>query len=433
MSEQRHNELGIHVIDAAPGEELIKRRHIIRRAKMAMFVLMLLLAAGAGRTVLSRVANAQTLEKGTAERAKQYVRVTQPGAGSAAQSLVLPGTLQGYVQSPISARTSGYLKRWHKDIGSRVAKGELLAEIDAPEVDQQLSQGIAAREQAAQSLALAKSSMERWEALRKRDAVSQQELDERRSGEAQAKANLAAADANVERLRQLQGFKRVTAPFAGVITRRSVDTGDLVDAGGGTGRTLFLLTQTDPLRIYVNVPQSYAHLIKAGQKVTVTQAELRGRSFGGEVARTAASIDAATRSMQIEISLPNREGELLPGAYVQVSLPIAVGGLALTMSTNTLIFRSDGMRVATVDDSGRIKLRLVKIGRNYGERVEVLEGVGAKDRVVLNPSDSLADGDQVEVVVAKPDADKAGKAGKAEKADKADKAAPNATGAKDKP
>jgi RND family efflux transporter MFP subunit len=430
MSEQRHNELGIHVIEPDPAHELLKRRQIIRRAKIVTFAVLVLLALGAGRTVVSRVANAAALEKGTAERAKQYVKVTQPGNGGAGQNLVLPGTLQGYVQSPISARASGYLKRWHKDIGSRVAKGELLAEIDAPEIDQQLSQGIAAREQAAQSLSLAKSSMERWEALRKRDAVSQQELDERRSGEAQAKANLAAADANVERLRQLEGFKRVVAPFAGVITRRSVDTGDLIDAGGGTGRTLFLLTQTDPLRIYVNVPQSYAHLIKPGQKVTVTQAELRGRSFSGEVARTAASIDAATRSMQIEVSLPNRDGELLPGAYVQVSLPIAAGGLALTMSTNTLMFRSEGTRVAVVDETGRIKLRTVKIGRNYGERVEVLDGVGAKDRIVLNPSDSLADGDQVEVVVAA--AADAGKAGKAA-ADVAKGADSKGASAKDKP
>ncbi len=415
MSEQRHNELGIHVIEPDPagdGAALLKRRQILRRAKIAMFAILVLLALGAGRTVLSRMANAQALEKGGADRAKQYVKVTQPKSAGSGQTLVLPGTLQGYVQSPISARASGYLKRWYKDIGSRVAKGELLAEIEAPEIDQQLTQGIAAREQAASSLALATSSMQRWEALRKKDAVSQQELDERRSGEVQARANLAAADANVERLRQLESFKRVVAPFAGVITRRNVDTGDLIDAGGGSGRTLFVLTQTDPLRIYVNVPQAYAQLIKPGQKVALAQAELRGKTFEGEIARTAGAIDTATRSMQIEISLPNREGELLPGAYVQVSLPLQTSIQALTMSTGTLIFRSEGMRVAVVDEQGRIKLRPVKIGRNYGENVEVLEGVSAKDRLVLNPSDSLVDGDQVEVVVAPPPAAKAAPAGK---------------------
>ena len=406
MSEQHHNEPGIHVIEPGlqdAGASLLKRRQVLRRSKFALFAILLLLALGTGRTLLSRAENARALEKGGAERAKQYVKVTQPKpAGAAAQILILPGTLQGYVQSPISARASGYLKRWHKDIGSRVAKGDLLAEIETPEIDQQLSQGIAAREQTASSLALAVSSMVRWEALRKKDAVSQQELDERLSGEGQARANLAAADANVERLRQLESFKRVLAPFAGVITRRNVDTGDLIDAGGGSGRILFVLTQTDPLRIYVNVPQSYAQLIKPGQKVTLTQAELRGRIFNGKIARTAGAIDAATRTMQIEVRLPNREGELLPGAYVQVSLPLQTNPQALTMATNTLIFRSEGMRVVVVDANGRINLRPVKIGRNYGENVEVLEGVGATDRLVLNPADSLAEGDQVEVVVAAP-------------------------------
>ena len=258
------------------------------------------------------------------------------------------------MQSPIAARASGYLKRWTKDIGSRVAKGELLAEIDAPEIDQQLSQAIAARQQASSSLALAKSTMERWEALRKKDAVSQQELDERRSGDAQARANLAAAEANVERLRQLEGFKRVVAPFAGVITRRNVDVGDLIDAGGGAGRAMFLLAQTDPLRVYVNVPQTYAQLVKPGQEVTVTQSELLGQTFRGEVARTAASIDAATRTMQIEVTLPNRDGALMPGAYVQVLLPLQASR-ALTIPTNALMIRGEGMRVAVVDTESRIQ------------------------------------------------------------------------------
>ncbi len=183
------------------------------------------------------------------------------------QALALPGTLQGFVQAPISARASGYLKRWTKDIGARVAQGELLAEIETPEIDQQLSQAVAARAQTASSLELAKSTVARWENLRQKDVVSQQELDERRSAVMQGDANLAAADANVQRLRQLEGFKRVVAPFAGVITRRNVDVGDLIDgAGGSAGRPLFLLTQTDPLRVYVNVPQSYANLVKPGQQ-----------------------------------------------------------------------------------------------------------------------------------------------------------------------
>jgi RND family efflux transporter MFP subunit len=396
MSEERHSGLGQHLPKADEEGEMLKRRQVLRRAKIAAVIVLALLALGGGRTVISRMSNAHALEAGTAERAKQYVKTTLPKSGEAGQSLVLPGTLQGYVQSPVSARASGYLRRWTKDIGSRVRKGELLAEIDTPEIDQQLSQAIAAREQTASSLSLAKSTVERWESLRKKDAVSQQELEERRSAYAQARANLAAVDANVERLRQLEGFKRVVAPFSGVITRRNVDVGDLIDAGGGGGRALFLLTQTDPLRIYVNVPQSYAQMVKPGQHVTVTQPELAGRMFRGEVARTSAAIDAATRTMQIEIGLPNRDDALLPGAYVQVSLPLQASR-TLTMSTNTLMFRSDGLRVAVVDQSGRVQLRPVRIGRNFGQTVEVLDGVAASDRLVLNPSDSLAENDQVEV------------------------------------
>jgi RND family efflux transporter MFP subunit len=413
MSEKRHSGLDIHPVDPGDAGELLKRGQIVRRAKIVTAAVLILLAIGAGRTVVSRMLNAQELATGTTERARQYVRVTVPKTSEAGQTLVLPGTLQGFLQAPIAARASGYLRRWYKDIGSRVQKGELLAEIETPEIDQQLSQGLAARQQAASSLALAQSTVARWEALRKKDAVSQQELDERRSADVQARANLAAADANVGRLRQLEGFKRVVAPFAGVITRRNVDVGDLIDAGGGSGRTLFLLTQTDPLRIYVNVPQSYAQLVKPEQAVTITQAELRGQTFRGKVARTAASIDAATRTMQIEIALPNRDGMLLPGAYVTVSLPLQ-SSQALTISTNTLMFRADGMRVAVVDSADRIHLRSIKIGRNYGETVEVLDGITTADRLVLNPSDSLSEGDQVALAppapaVAKAPAAKAAK------------------------
>ena len=235
--------------------------------------------------------------------------------------------------------------------------------------------------------------MARWEALRDKDVVSQQELDERRSAAAQADANLAAADANVQRLRQLQGFTRVTAPFSGVITRRNVDVGDLIDS---SGKTLFVLTQIDPLRVYVNVPQSYAQLVRPGQKVVVTQAELRGRKFEGEVARTSASIDAATRTMQVEISLPNRDGTLLPGAFVQVALPLQASA-SLLVPTNVLLFRGEGTRVAVVDAGGHVHLRPVTLGRNLGEAIEILDGVDAGDRLVVNPSDSLADGDVVAI------------------------------------
>lgn len=402
MTEQRHAALGIHAADANDSPDAIhladplQRKLVARRIRVLTLAVLVLLALGAGRTVISRMGNAKALEAGTTERAKQYVKTTLPKTAEAGQTLALPGTLQGFVQSPIAARAAGYLRRWTKDIGARVEKGEVLAEIESPELDQQLSQAVAAREQAASALQLATSTVERWESLRKKDVVSQQDLDERRGSAAQARANLAAADANVQRLRQLEGFKRVVAPFAGVITRRYVDVGDLIDM---SGKPLFTLSQTDPLRVYVNVPQSSAQLVKPGQPVVVTQGELRGRSFKGTVARTAASIDTGTRTMQVEIALPNPDGTLLPGAYVQVALPLSASQ-AMLVPTNALLFRAEGARVAVVDGNGRVTLKAVTLGRNYGESVEVLDGLAADQRLVLNPSDSLADGDQVTVAAA---------------------------------
>jgi RND family efflux transporter MFP subunit len=397
MSHDSHSQLAIHPIDADATGELLKRQQIVRRTKLLGAIVLILLALGAARTVVSRIANARTLQADATQLAIQYVKTALAKSPDAPQTLALPGTLQGYVQSPISARAGGYLRRWYKDIGSRVEKGELLAEIETPEIDQQLTQAIAARNQAAASLDLAKSSMARWEALRKRDAVSQQELDERRSASVQAQSNVAAADANVERLRQVESFKRVVAPFAGVITRRNVDVGDLIDPGAG--RPLFLLAQTDPLRVYVNVPQASAQLVKTGQKVIVTQAELRGQQFQGTVARTAASIDIVTRTMQVEVALPNSNGILLPGSYVQVALPLQPSG-ALVIPNNALLFRKEGARVAVVDAEHRIHLKQVQIGRNFGETVEILSGIVGSDRLVLNPSDSLTDGDRVELAPA---------------------------------
>jgi len=383
-----------------------QRRRVGRGARVATVIVLVLLAIGAGRTIVARLANARVLEAGAQERTQTYVKVATPKL-AAGQDVVLPGTLQGWVQAPIAARSSGYVKRWTHDIGSTVKKGELLAEIESPEIGQQLSQAVAARQQAAASLDLAKSTVARWEGLRRRDVVSQQELDERRSGLAQATANLAQADANVQRLRQLEGFTRVVAPFAGVITKRNVDVGDLIDAG--SNRVLFQLAQTDPLRVYVNVPQAYAQLVKAGQKVQVTQAELRGRAFTGEVARTSASIDAATRTMQVEVALPNRDGVLLPGAYVQVSLPLPSTS-TLSVPTNALLFRPEGTRVAAVDAQSRVHLKAVNLGRNLGDTVEVLDGVAPTDRLVLNPADSLSDGDTVSIAPTSDDRASAGRA-----------------------
>jgi RND family efflux transporter MFP subunit len=393
MSHESHSKLAIHPVETHDGE-LLRRQQVARRARIAAAVVLVALALGGARTVISRMQNSRTLQATSAESGQMYVRTVQVAAGGSGQTLSLPGTLQGFVQAPVAARAGGYLRRWTKDIGSRVRQGDLLAEIETPELDQQLSQAIAARQQTAASLDLAKSSMLRWEALRKRDAVSQQELDERRSAYAQAQANLAAADANVERLRQLEGFKRVVAPFSGVITKRNVDIGDLIDT---TGKPLFLLSQTDPLRVYVNVPQAYAQLVKRGQTATVTQTELHGRTFRGEVARTAASIDAATRTMQVEVSLRNQDGALMPGAFVQVDLALPPSGTVM-VPFNALLFRGEGVRVAAVDAKGTVHIRPVRLGRNFGDSVEILEGLQGGERLVVNPADSLAEGDQVQVV-----------------------------------
>jgi RND family efflux transporter MFP subunit len=404
MSEQRHADLGITPVEPEDGETLIKRGQVMRRARILTIVVLILLALGGARTVFMRMANSRTLEANVAEQGKVYVRVANPKALDAGPTLSLPGTLQGFVQAPIAARASGYLRRWYKDIGSKVQKGELLAEIETPEIDQQLSQAIATRAQTASSLDLAKSTQERWEALRKKDAVSQQELDEKRSANVQARANVAAADANVERLRQMEGFKRVVAPFAGIITKRNVDVGDLIDAGGGSGaRALFVLSQTDPLRVYVNVPQTYAQLIKVGQKVAITQTELPGKRFDGEIVRTAGSIDTTTRTMQVEINLPNKNAMLLPGAFVQVALPLPADA-SLVIPANALLFRKEGLSVAVVDGNGTVHLRPVQIGRNLGPTIEVLQGVSISDRLVLNPADSLAEGDHVTVSAASREA-----------------------------
>ena len=391
MTEQRHAGLGIHAAEGDDTHELLRRRQIVRRLKFITIGVLVLLGLGAARTVLSRAANGKDLDAGVSEHTAIYVKTTLPSPAGAGRTVALPGTLQGAVQAPVAARAAGYVKSWSKDIGSRVQQGDVLAELEAPELDQQVSQAKAARDQTASTVSLAQSTVDRWDALRKKDVVSQQDLDERRAGLVQARANLAAADANLQRLQQLEAFKHVTAPFAGVITKRNIDVGDLIDT---SGKPLFLLSQTDPLRVYVSVPQSYANLVKTGQTVVVTQAELQNQPFKGQVTRTSASIDASTRTMQVEVSLSNKDGTLLPGAYVQVALPLSASA-TLSVPSNALLFRGEGTRVATIDAQGKVTLKAVTLGRNNGTTVEVSGGLQPTDRLVLNPPDSLVDGDVV--------------------------------------
>jgi RND family efflux transporter MFP subunit len=369
---------------------------VLRRAKFIVGGLVSALLIGAVIVLIMRSFQASALEASTTLHAKHYVTTIIPKANADAQPLTLPGTLLGIIEATVYARSNGYVVRWVKDIGSSVKKGELLAEIAAPEIDQELTQAVSSRAQVAASVSLAKSTLDRWQALRQKDAVTQQDLDERQSAYNQAAATLAAADANVGRLQKLQGFNQVVAPFDGVVTRRNVDVGDLVNAGnGGTGQALFAVAQIDPLRLYVFVPQTYASQIKIGDAVTVSLAGRVNEQYQGAVARTARAIDTVTRTMQVEIRVPNPTGALIAGSYVQVTLPISVDANALVVPTNVLLFRPEGTRVALVDANGRVHLTLVQLGIDFGTSVEVLSGLNGHDRVVENPPDSLAEGDVV--------------------------------------
>jgi RND family efflux transporter MFP subunit len=368
----------------------------VQRAKLIVAVIVGALLVGGIVIFAARGFQASALAVSTELHAKQYVTTVNPKPAGGGLPLTLPGTLQGINEATVYARSNGYILRWSKDIGSSVKRGELLAEIAAPEIDQELSQAIAAQQQAASSESLARSTAERWRSLREKDAVTQQDLDERQSTYLQAQANLASASANTLRLRNLQGFNKVVAPFDGVVTSRNIDVGDLVDAGnGGVGKALFRVAQIDPLRLYVFVPQVYAQQVKVGDAVTVTLPGHQGEQYQGTIARTARAIDSGTRTMQVEIRVPNPKEALISGAYVQVNLPIRQDGEALLIPINVLLFRPDGPRVATVDGAGHVRLAPVKLGTDFGSSVAVLEGLKADDRIVLNPADSLADGDIV--------------------------------------
>ncbi|RQR49418.1 efflux RND transporter periplasmic adaptor subunit [Burkholderia sp. Bp9002] len=396
MEEKHHSAVGIQVDEH--GLDLPARAGVWRRARIVVIVVGVLLAAGAARTIVSNVANHNRLDVLTAQNARQYVNVVHPADAASGGRLSLPGTLRGYVEAPIYARASGYVLRWQADIGAHVKQGQLLAELDTPELNQELAQATAQRQQAQAALALAKTSFERAQQLRQRDAVSQQELDDRQGAYNQGAANLAAADANMRRLTELKGFQRIVAPIDGIVTQRNVDVGDLVSSGNA-GRALFTVVQADRLRLYVQVPQAYAQQVKTGQHVSVAQAELPGQTFDGTITRTSEAIDVATRSLQIEITLPNPDGRLLPGAYVQATLPMTPAG-RLSIPANTLLFRAEGPTVATVDAHGQIRLKPVTVLRTVGQTLEIDGGITPDDRLVVNPSDALANGDQV--VIAKP-------------------------------
>jgi len=369
-------------------------QNVVAKSKLWIGVFVFLLVAGSVNTIVNRMGNAKTLEKQIEDKTKLYVKVAVVKNADAPQLLRLPGTLLGFSQAPVAARASGYIKRWNKDIGSLVQEGEVLAEIDTPELDQLLSQLVATQQQASESMQLAKSSLERWEALRKKDVVSQQEYEEKRSTYSQAIANFNASAANAERTRQLTSFKKVVAPFSGVITKRNIDIGDLID---GTTKPLFLIAKTDPLRVFINVPQSYSQWVKVGQAAEINLDEIRGMTFQGQISKSASAIDPLTRTMQVEVTLSNKEKKLLPGAFVQVSLKLPASN-AINISSNALLIRKEGPQVAVVDDQNKVHLQKIKLGRDFGVTSDVIDGLKGGERLVLNPSDSLSDGDVVTIV-----------------------------------
>ncbi len=364
------------------------------RVLMILFALVVLGAVAYG--IHSRSSSEEKLEHSTAEAAVMTVHVVQPTAGSNAQNLILPGNVQAFTETPIYSRTDGYLKRWYFDIGARVRKGQLLAEIETPEVDQQLQQSRSELERIQANMELAGVTSKRWDSLLAKHAVSQQEADQARSNYIAAQAAVEASKANVRRLEQLQSYERILAPFDGIITARNTDIGDLIQAGSGSNnpRELFHLAAMSRLRVYVAVPEVYADAIRDGSTVTVTQDSSPGQKIAGKIVRNANAIDHATRTLNVEVDLDNASGSLRPGAYVFVHFDLPANANTFTIPSNTLLFRSEGLRVGVVK-GGKVELVPVTIGHDYGSTVQVLSGLSPSDQIILDPSDSLTNGVEV--------------------------------------
>jgi RND family efflux transporter MFP subunit len=349
--------------------------------------------------VSQRMSEHKALAQQTEQVSVPYVSVIHGTAIDADSEMVLPGSLKPNVESPIYARTNGYLKKWYEDIGSHVQKGEILAEIDTPEIDQQLAQARAELVTAQANVNLSKLTATRYQDLIKTDSVSRQDLDNANGDFAAKQAMVQSAEANLKRLEEMESFKRVYAPFAGIITQRNVDPGTLINAGnGGTAtKEMFDLAQIDPMRVFVAVPQSYSPSIHSGLKACLSLTELAQKTFCGQVVRTANSIDPGTRTLLTEVDVPNPAGTLLPGAYAEVHFDVKVTAQRLSLPINAILFRPDGSMVAIVNQDNRIELKKITIGRDFGNALEILQGVDAADRVVINPPDALEQGEQVNI------------------------------------
>jgi len=374
-----------------PGVVIEKSPKLGRMALVVVLIVIVAVIAG----MIPRWRQRTALRAETRDLALPSVIVVTPAAGKASPGLALPAEVKAFVEAPIYARASGYLKRWFVDIGTNVSAGQLLAEIDTPELNQELARARAQLSQSDAALGLARITATRWAELVKTDSVSEQEAAEKQSDLALKAASLEAASAEVHRLEELKSFARVTAPFAGTISTRQTDIGMLINAG--SGRELFRLAQTGTLRVYVRVPQTSSRGVTTGQNAEVTVPELPGRVFPAKVVRTSGVMDAQSRTLLVELELDNSRGEILAGSYAQVRFPEAKLDAALTLPSNTLLFRAEGPQVGVVLADGKVELRNLKLGRDFGPTVEILDGVQPSDRVILNPSDSLVSGTSVQV------------------------------------
>jgi RND family efflux transporter MFP subunit len=349
--------------------------------------------------ILPRIQARTELKKETAEMAIPVVSVVQPRRSGPAQELVLPANVQAYADAPIYARTNGYLKRWYADIGTHVKAGQLLAEIDTPEVNQQLRQAHADLATAQANLNLSKITADRYHGLLSTDSVSKQEADNAAGDYAAKLAVEQSAQANLKRLQDLQSFQKIYAPFDGVITARNTDVGALIDsgAGGGTRSELFHIAQPNRLRVYINVPQNYSQVAKPGMTADLTLAEFPGKRFQGQLVRTANAIDPVSRTLLVEISVPNPTGQLFTGSYAEVHIKLPTQGSLFILPVNTLLFRSEGLRVVVVEQDQKVDLRQITIGRDLGSEVEVVAGLNGDERVIVNPPDSVIAGQTVRV------------------------------------
>lgn len=352
--------------------------------------------------IQARAQEDRKLAAATSESAVPTVSVVKPSAAADAEEVILPGNMQAFTETPIWARASGYLRKWYVDIGARVHAGQLLADIEAPEVDHQLQQAKEQLVTTQENLKLAEITADRYQGLLKQDSIAKQDVDTAVQNLAARSATVRSAQANVARLQQMVGYEKVYAPFDGVITARNTDVGALIDAGTNSpGKELFREAATHTLRVYVSVPEVYSRAAQPGITSHLTLTEFPGRKFAGKIVRNSRSIDMSSRTLLVEVDVPNPGGELLPGSYASVHLKLPSKVEAVTVPANTLLFRAQGLQVAKVTD-GKVALTNVTIGHDYGDSVELVHGISPADQIIVNPSDSIANGQKVTVSAAPP-------------------------------